>query len=173
MRSGKQGRPLTRPGRVLCPFGDYLKSLFKRRSRTPSRPVDPERVKMKQLAFVFLVALVHYASAEGYDKSKPAANQPSYQAVYQPYNYRPYGVSGQDSYRSRQGQYPSTSYDQGGQHLYLSGGIYRPYDYSDTYGQDYPSNYYKPYNYDSSYYYDDSATRHVKYPYKQYGVPAY
>ncbi|XP_055925637.1 uncharacterized protein LOC129957370 [Argiope bruennichi] len=128
---------------------------------------------MKQLALIFLMAFAHYASAEGYDKQKQAANQPSYQAAYQPYNYRPYGVSSYDSYRSRQGQYPSTSYDQGGQHLFLSGGIYRPYDYTDTYNRDYLSNYYKPYNYDSSYYYDDSASRHVKAPYQQYGVPAY
>ncbi|GFU21790.1 hypothetical protein NPIL_309881 [Nephila pilipes] len=54
---------------------------------------------MKYLAIVVLVALAHYAAADGTEETKPAANQPAYQAAYQPYPYRSY--SGYDTYRSR------------------------------------------------------------------------
>ncbi|GFQ99442.1 hypothetical protein TNCT_691501 [Trichonephila clavata] len=67
---------------------------------------------MKYLAVILLVALVHCAAAEGTEETKPAANQPAYQAAYQPYPYRSY--SGYDTYRSRYGsygQYPSSNYD--------------------------------------------------------------
>ncbi|GFS96398.1 uncharacterized protein TNCV_17311 [Trichonephila clavipes] len=90
---------------------------------------------MKYLVIVLLVALIHCAAAESTEETKPAANQPAYQAAYQPYPYRSY--SGYDNtYRSRYGsygQYPSSNYDLGSQHLHLSGGIYRPYDYADDY----------------------------------------
>lgn len=110
----------------------------------------------------------HLASSE---KTKQA-NQPIYQAVPRPHSYRPYGVDStyvyDDTYRryddayDTYGAYPST-FDGGAQRLHLSGGIYRPYDYDDSYGYNAG---YKPYSYDNTYkYYDNSRILRSRYRY--------
>ncbi|GIY69880.1 hypothetical protein CEXT_649551 [Caerostris extrusa] len=125
------------------------------------------------VALTLLVALVPYACSEGVNKHKLAANQPVARAVYQPYNYQVYDTNnydssyGSSSYGSSSygQQQPSTWYNPGSQHLFLPGGIYRPYDYSDSYSAETYQGY-RPYNYDSSYkLYDNTAARYVKYPY--------